>query len=101
MDITKFIPYGREHAVSRKYLAEITGMDDRQVRKLIEDARRQVPIINLQDGEGYFRPLPEDREYVVRWLALQGHRASEIYGSMHGADRWLKETPPLQMKWEV
>lgn len=101
MTITDFIPYGRENAISRQALAQLTGMDDRQVRRMIEDARREVPIINLQNGKGYFRPLPEDREDVVRWKAIQSHRASEICGSMHGADAWLLKTPPAQMKWEV
>lgn len=38
MTITDFIPYGRENAISRQALAQLTGMDDRQVRRMIEDA---------------------------------------------------------------
>lgn len=58
MTITDFIPYGRENAISRQALAQLTGMDDRQVRRMIEDARCNVVIINLQDGKGYYLPPP-------------------------------------------
>ena len=58
MTITDFIPYGKENAVSREYLANMTGLDDRTVRELIEKARKDVPIISLK--KGYYLPLVEE-----------------------------------------
>lgn len=101
MNIVDFIPYGRENAVSREYLSDITGLDDRTVRGMIEDARRDVPIINLQDSGGYYLPLEEERHDVQRWLTIQGNRGNAVFNSMEGATKWLKEHPPRQMKWEV
>jgi len=54
--IENYIPVGRENAVSRIRLSEITGLSDRGNRREIEQARcRGVIIINLQDGVGYYR----------------------------------------------
>lgn len=100
MTITDFIPYGKENAVSREYLANMTGLDDRTVRELIEKARKDVPIISLK--KGYYLPLvEEERQDVQRWLITQGKRGSAIFNSTEGAIKWLKEHPPRQMKWEV
>ena len=57
MCIENYIPEGRENAISREALGNIVG-DDRVARKMIEDARCNVVIINLQDGKGYYLPPP-------------------------------------------
>lgn len=101
MTITDFIPYGRENAISRQALAQLTGMDDRQVRRMIEDARCNVVIINLQDGKGYYLPTSNEREDVVRWYRATLKRAKKILRGLRAARKWLKEHPPVQMKWEV
>ena len=38
MNIAEYIPVGHENAISRKRLAMITGLSDRQIRQLIERA---------------------------------------------------------------
>lgn len=58
--ITDYIPTGRKNAITRKELCRITGLSDRQAREHIAQARRNTPIINLQDGDGYFIPNPSD-----------------------------------------
>ena len=60
MDIVDYIPFGRENAVTRAQLRSRTGIDDRAIRDMIATARRDTVILNMQDGKGYFRPLPED-----------------------------------------
>ncbi|WP_448902707.1 hypothetical protein [Eubacterium sp.] len=64
MDIVDYIPFGRENAVTRAQLRSRTGIDDRTIRDMIADARRDTVILNMQDGKGYFRPLPEEINYV-------------------------------------
>ena len=55
MNIERFIPEGKENAISREVLARRLGLTDRQTRKLIEEARdRGVLICNDGDGAGYF-----------------------------------------------
>lgn len=60
INITDYIPIGHENAISRRDLARMTGLGDRQMRHCIKMARRETPILNLQDGAGYFRPDASD-----------------------------------------
>ena len=39
MDIKDFIPRGKENAISREMLRTITGCSDREIRKMIREAR--------------------------------------------------------------
>ena len=55
MNIERFIPEGKENAISREVLATRLGLTDRQTRKLIEEARDRGELIcNDGDGEGYY-----------------------------------------------
>lgn len=55
MDIMTFIAKGKENAISRQELCVMLNLPDRQVRKLIQDARdRGEIILNAQDGAGYY-----------------------------------------------
>ena len=45
---------------------------------MIEDARERTAIINLQDGKGYYIPLPEERADVEHWYKAQKSRALRI-----------------------
>lgn len=50
------IPFGKSRAVSRKMLCEKTGQSDRQMRRMIEQARRWgYVIVNDGDGAGYYQ----------------------------------------------
>lgn len=55
INIIDYIPIGRDNAVTRSYLAAVTGLRDRQIRDAIAKARRDNVIINTQDGKGYYR----------------------------------------------
>lgn len=101
MRIEEYIPVGRENAISRKQLASATGLDDREVRHLIEQARERVAIVNLQDGRGYFIPGPGDGHDVDHWYASQKSRATRILKSLKGAEKYKQEHPSDQIKWEV
>lgn len=100
MRIEDYIPEGRGNGITRKDLERIVGTD-RQARKMIEDAREHTAIINLQDGEGYYIPLPEERADVEHWYKAQKSRALRILKTLKGAERWLEENPAEQMKLEV
>ena len=89
MNIIDFIPYGKENAISRKQLSERCGLRDRVMRKMIEKERREYPILNSQDGSGYFRPLPEEKPLVERWLRQERRRSQSIGNSTLGAEKWL------------
>lgn len=56
INILEYIPYGEDNAVTRHYLTSVLGLTDRNIRQMIEDARKQgAIIINKQDGRGYYQ----------------------------------------------
>ena len=64
------VSYGHDNAVTREELSRRTGLSDRALRDGIN--KSEELIINLQDGKGYFRPLPELRhcQYMDICLVL-------------------------------
>lgn len=87
--ITDYIPEGRDRAVTRERLCDLTGMPDRKVRELIERARRGGEIIiNAQDGAGYYRS--EDLRDVARQYKLNEKRALAILSQQKHLRRRLK-----------
>ena len=91
MNITDYIPYGRENAVTREQLMMLTGMPDRAVREAIAQARRDTVILNLQDGNGYYRPVEDDKPLVERFLRQETKRAKTIFYRLKAAREYLKE----------
>jgi hypothetical protein len=89
MNIIDYIPIGRENAISRRMLCNITGLSDRMMRHEIERARKQYAILNSQDGSGYFLPSTEEKPLVERWIRQERHRSKQIGNSTLGAEKWL------------
>lgn len=104
MDLLDMIPFGHDNAVTREELKRRTGLPDRVMRAKITALREEVPIINLQDGCGYFRPLPHEFCLVRLWMAQTRSRARECSLSMQGASKWLINQlhQPMdgQMRWD-
>ena len=90
MDITEYIPYGKDNAVTRKYLCQITKLSDREMRKEIAKARRVTPILNSQDGKGYYQPNKEDYREVEDFIRQESKRAKSIFYNLKGAKDWIK-----------
>jgi biotin operon repressor len=70
------IPYGKDRAVTREYLAAKTGLPDRQVRKAIEEIRRNHIVLNDQDGKGYYRSY--DLDDIERFYRQERARALAV-----------------------
>lgn len=91
VDILKLIPEGHANAVDREYLSSITGLCDRKVRQLIEEAcTKEHPILNMQDGKGYFRPLPSEMHLVRLYRAQENHRTLTIRKKVSELDKYIK-----------
>ena len=88
IDILQFIPTGKENAITRETLSLALNIPDREVRKLIAQARRKHPIANFQDGTGYY--LPTEKSEVIEFLNQETHRARSIFWSIKGCRDWLK-----------
>lgn len=85
MDILEFIPYGKENAVNRHDLSQIVGLSDRDTRRAIADARKTTPIINLSDGNGYYRPT--NKEELYRYILQENARAMHILKNIQVATK--------------
>lgn len=87
--ILNYIPKGRENAISREKLRQLTGLTDSKMRDLIRQARHDVPIVNLQSGEGYF--IPTKMEEIERYIAQEEHRAKSIFANLQSAKEYRKK----------
>lgn len=94
LNILDYIKIGRENAVTRAELSKQIGISDRQVRDLIHYARRDTPILNMQDGKGYFIPDMENEEEVLllkSYVKQENARLKSIGWSLLSARKVLKE----------
>lgn len=91
VDILNFIPEGHANAVNREYLSSVTGLSDRKIRQLIEEScTREHPILNMQDGKGYFRPLPNEMHLVRLYRAQENRRTLTIRKKVSEIDKYIK-----------
>lgn len=72
MKITReHIPVGRDNAITRQRLCEITGQNDRTVRHQISELRAKddgsdMVIVSVSNGRGYFRSNnPDDIRHFI------------------------------------
>lgn len=90
MNIVDYISPGKQNAVTREQLSLRTGLPDRKVRKLIEEARKDgAQIVNDQDGEGYY--LSDDRAELERQCRTNTSRALSILKQNTHLRRRIKE----------
>lgn len=76
MSIADLLSPGAENAVPRQDLMALTGLSDRELRRLIETERRAGTPILSDNASGYFLPASEaERDRCVRSLRS---RAAEI-----------------------
>lgn len=95
--ITDYIPTGRENAVTRTHLREVTGFTDRKVREEIEQARRNgAIIINAQDGAGYYQS--EDIKDIAKQYKQNERRALSILAQQKHLRKRLKEAGAIEGK---
>lgn len=64
----------REHPLKRPKSPSV----DRILRGLISERNAKGEDIIINNGEGYFRPGPDDRSAVFEYWAKETHRAREI-----------------------
>jgi len=94
MNIIEYIPKGYENAISRKTLCNKTGLNDRVVRGLIEEARRNTIIISNNDGSGYWiypdNPTEHEKNMLNRYVKQQESRAKSIFYALYPARQRMK-----------
>lgn len=94
--VIDLIPIGSKNAISRERLldkCELYGLafNDRQMRKLIEDARVTSVILNMQDGKGYFIPDKDDKEKLRHYVNQEHDRSMTILRNLKMANNLLAD----------
>ena len=82
------LKFGKENAIRRRELVALTGLDDRTVRRAIQDLRRTYIILNDQDGQGYYRTYDLDK--LQRAWRQERSRALAILAGMKPMRTLLK-----------
>lgn len=94
MNIIEYIPEGYKNAISRKNLCIATGLNDRMIRKLIEEARRETIIISNDDGSGYWifpeNPTEIEMNLLKKYVKQQESRAKSIFYALYPARQMMK-----------
>lgn len=94
INIVDYIPEGSERAISRKELCQLTGLTDRNVRNLIEAARRETIIISNNDGSGYWLypedPTEHEKQMLYKFVKQQESRAKSIFYALRPARQLTK-----------
>ena len=101
--IIDLIPIGRENAVSRAYLATRcveTGLvadnknsesKDRAMRRLLEQARLDYTILNLSNGEGYYRPSHHELLDLQRYIRQEESRGKATFRNISNAKKLYED----------
>lgn len=77
MDISQYIPFGRENAVTREYLSKITGIGERKIRCFIKLANQELSkegkaIISSSREKGYW--MTDNIDEMESYLREADHR---------------------------
>ena len=88
LNITTYIPEGKENAVTRGQLCSLTGLPDRSVRECIEVARREgVMVVN--NGNGYY--IATDIADIKRQYKTDRKRALSVLYRLKAMRKILKD----------
>ena len=93
-DISEYVPYGAENAISRHDLLNVVRsafgeVSDREMRRMLEYSRQNGNIIiNFQNGKGYFRP--DSKEEIEKYIRQEEARAKTIHFNLKSAKRALR-----------
>lgn len=95
-NIVDLIPKGSANAISREALLNkctVFGLafNDRQMRKLIEEARAENCILNLSDGRGYFIPDKNDQDKLRHYINQEHDRSISILRNLKMANNLLAD----------
>lgn len=91
MKVFGLIQYGAENAIGRAELCRRSGLDDRKVRKAIEELRRDYPVVHTP-GKGYFIARignHDDQMQALAYFKREQARMKRIAWNARGLQRYL------------
>ena len=95
MEVLKYIPEGRENAISRPVLCSVTGLPDRAVRREIRRLRESGEMI-LSDTErsGYWLAGDDDFKEVLRCHRMLESYIKSLWILQDKYRQWLADHEP-------
>ena len=87
--VFNYIPFGKDNAITREQLSELTGYSDRRNRIIIATLRREGRLIcSDSKNKGFWRAdsVTEAERYIYEMI----HSAMSILGTISKARRELK-----------
>lgn len=87
--IFDMLPVGAEYAISRRELAALTSMSDRQLRCRIAQERKAGALIlsTTEGGGGYYRAANADE--LRRYVLSMRSRSRETLAAVRAAEKFL------------
>lgn len=83
--VSDFLSHGRSNAKSLRDLCAMLGMEEREVRKKIQQERKQgIPILS-DNVHGYY--LPENASDTTKFVRSMRGRASQICAVADAVER--------------
>ena len=101
--IADLIPIGRDNSITRAKLLELCvenelvdssksiATQDRAMRRLIEKARKDFVILNLSNGDGYYRVSREDMQDLQRYIKQEENRAKSAFKNLSMAKKLYED----------
>ena len=93
--ISDLLHYGRQNAVSRRTLARISGLSERDVRKKIHEERANGTPIISNNIDGYW--LSDDEQEIRMFARSMFHRADEIVKTARAAEHTVAKITDQQV----
>jgi len=89
MELIELIPEGRENAISKVQLTEITGLSERSLRLVVAGERRRGKIIltDCSGTKGYYKPTNSGE--VLAFIRSMRKRARETAAIADAVERAL------------
>jgi len=89
LDILKYIPKGKENAISTLELMNMLNCSMREVRLVIAKLRSQGHVICSSSRGGYY--FPETREELKAFVKILQGRATGIFRALRSQRKALEE----------
>lgn len=89
LQIFELLHVGAENALTLRELVQLTGEDERSIRRRIQAERKAGKLILSDNQNGYF--LPENPANVQRFARSMSRRAAEIAGIARAAEAALAD----------
>lgn len=97
IQISDFLGHGQENAVPRRYLRQLTGLSDRELRRRIQEERLSGCPILSDNQSGYYLPADDgERARFVRSMRGRAQEIQAVAAAVEGTGEMSEISPPSE-----